>query len=582
MLPPMHRWARALPGALALLACSTAGAMAAGPPFPDPEGGRAVYDTADMLSAEAETRLEERIDAIEAETGAEIVVYTQHDSDISEDENLANAGALIDQWGIGRSGFDDGLVLLVALDPDPGESRVSLFGGSGFLGAYANEDALTDIIDDSFVPSARVGDFDGAALNTIEAIDERMSPGGRERLEMLRILNAGLGLIGAPLALVATLGLGWRHWRREGDDPELTDSPSILMAGPPAEMTPALATVVRNGTATGHSINTILAELASTGRLSFHNLDQVSEARSDADPDPLTDPAIEVHAGSQDDRELAGPEREAWERIRQHAGGSGILSRERLWEVNPLLNGSKRALESEAVRIGWLARMPGPSITAMVAIGVGLAVIGAVAIFVGIAVPMSGAVMLGAALVLGGIGTIGFGMAMSQRTSQGAYVDAMLKAYRRTLQKTMDQARSMSEVVEQPEIAKLADTPDKAVVWGMALGLHREVAALLARGLEAQRAATGSPAGAYYPLWLGSSPGSSWSGARGDIGGDLAGGVSYGSGSVFSGSAMPDIGGMFDALGSVGSTPPSSSSSSGGGGFSGGGSSGGGGGSGSF
>ena len=96
--------------------------------------------------------------------------------------------------------------------------------------------------------------------------------------------------------------------------------------------------------------------------------------------------------------------------------------------------------------------------------------------------------------MLGGIGTIGFGQAMSQRTPQGAYVDAMLTAYRRTLQKTMDQARSMSEVIEQPEIAKLADTPDKAVVWGMALGLHGEVAAVLARGLEEQRSATGSPA----------------------------------------------------------------------------------------
>ena len=51
-----------------------------------------------------------------------------------------------------------------------------------------------------------------------------------------------------------------------------------------------------------------------------------------------------------------------------------------------------------------------------------------------------------------------------------------------------------------------------------------------------------------------------------------AGGVTMGSGSVFSDSAVPDIGGMFDALGSVGSSPPSSSSSSsGGGGFSGGG-----------
>jgi len=305
----------------------------------------------------------------------------------------------------------------------------------------------------------------------------------------------------------------------------------------------------------------------------------VSAARSDADPDPLTDPAIEVHAGDQDDRDLAGPERKAWERIRQHAGGSGRLTRERLWEVNSLLGASKRDLESVAVKVGWLARMPGPSITRMVGLGVVLAIIGGIVIFFGITLPMSGAVMFGAALVLGGVGTIGFGTAMSQRTSQGAYVDAMLKAYRRTLQKTMEQARSFGEVIKQPEIAQLADTPDKAVVWGMALGLHDEVASLLARGLEDQHKATGSPAGAYYPYWLGSSPGSSWSAASA---GDMAGGVSYGSGSIFSGSAIPDIGGMFDALGSVGSTPPSSSSSSSGGGFSGGGSSGGGGGSGSF
>jgi hypothetical protein len=210
---------------------------------------------------------------------------------------------------------------------------------------------------------------------------------------------------------------------------------------------------------------------------------------------------------------------------------------------------------------------------------VGIAVVGAGALVAGFLLPMSGAVMLGAALILGGAGTIAFGRAMSQRTSNGAYVDAMLVAYRRTLAKTMDQARSMSEVVAEPEVAVLADTPDKAVVWGLALGLHDEVSAVLARGLEEQRAATGSPAGAYYPGWLGTSPSSAWSSASGI---DVPGGVSYGSGSIFSGSAIPDIGGMFSALSSVGSTPPSSSSSSGGGGFSGGGSSGGGGGSGSF
>jgi hypothetical protein len=577
----MHRWPRALSGALALLALTAAVSVAAGPPFPEPVNDQAVYDTADILSDETEASLEAMIDAREAETGAEMVVYTQIDPGISEDENLSNAKGLINEWGIGRSGFDDGMVLMVGLEENRINGRVSLFGGSGFLGAYANEDAMKSIIDSDFLPSARSGDFEVAVLNTVEAVAGRVTPEGRDRLEMLRVLNAGLGLIGAPLALLASLGMAWNRWRREGDDPELTDSPSILMAGPPADMTPALATVLRHGTGSDHTVNTLLTELASTGRISFHNLDQVRSARSDDDPDPVTDPAIEVHGELGSDDELKPPQREAWDKLKTLAGGSGRLTRERLWRVNSLLGPMRRVFEYEAVRLGWLARMPGPSIHRMSGIGLGLALFGGGAIWLGISIPMSGAVMLGAALILGGVGTFLFARAMSQRTANGAYVDAMLTAYRRTLQKTMEQALSMGEVVQQPEVAKLADTPDKAVVWGFALGLHDEVASLLARGLEEQRQTTGSPAGAYYPLWLGSSPGSAWSGASV---GDMAGGVSYGSGSTFSGSAVPDIGGMFDALGSVGSSPPSSSSSSGsgGGGFGGGGGGGGGGASGSF
>ena len=169
---------------------------------------------------------------------------------------------------------------------------------------------------------------------------------------------------------------------------------------------------------------------------------------------------------------------------------------------------------------------------------------------------------------------------MSQRTDAGAYVDAMLTAYRRTLRKTMEQARDIGEVVEDPEIAKLADTPDKAVVWGMALGLRDEVSALLpaaSRSSARPRARPPAP--------------TTRSGSARIVRRRLVGGIGrrgrrrqQGSGSAFCDSAIPDIGGMFSALGSVGSSPPSSSSSSssGGGGFSGGGGGGGGGGSGSF
>jgi uncharacterized membrane protein YgcG len=576
----MRRWARALPGAIALLAVTVSLAAAAGPPYPDPVEDQSVYDTAGMLTPAAIAEIENLIDTMESTVGAEMVVYTEHNPGISEDQNLANARALMDQWGIGRAGFDDGVVLMVALSPVAGQSRVSLYGGSGFVSSYASAQDLTDIIDDVFVPTASGGDREGAIVQTVEAVTERATPEFQERLETMRVANAALGLIGAPVALALTLGLAWRTWRREGDDPDLVDSPSILMAGPPADMTPALATVVLRGTGSDHSINVLLAELASSGRIGFDNLHQVTSKRSDDDPDPLTDPAMAVHADVGDDADLKPPQREAWDKIRRLAGGSDRLSRERLWKVNATLTPMKNVLEYEAVRLGWLARMPGPSMSRMTWIGIGVMVLGAGAIWLGISVPMSGSVLLGGALVLGGIGVIGFARSMSQRTTEGARVDLMLKAYRRTLQKTMEQSRSMGEVVEHPDVARLADTPDKAVVWGLALGLHDEVASVLARGLEEQRAATGSPAGAYYPVWLGSSPGSAWSGASAA---DLPGGVSPASGSIFSGSALPDIGGMFSALGSVGSSPPSSSSSSsGGGGFSGGGGGGGGGGSGSF
>ena len=142
----------------------------------------------------------------------------------------------------------------------------------------------------------------------------------------------------------------------------------------------------------------------------------------------------------------------------------------------------------------------------------------------------------------------------------------------------------MDQVVDEPAVRILADTPDKAVVWAVALGLRDELAAVLTRTLEDRRAGQPAAQSAFYPYWLGSAAvGSAFGDAGMAASGMNAGTVSDLGGGLFSGSAIPDFDGMFSALGSIGSTPASSSSSSsGGGGFSGGGSSGGGGASGSF
>lgn len=550
-------------------------AGAAGPPFPDPVNDVAVYDTAEALDPATEQAVEQRIDAIESLTGAEVVVYTQVKPFISEEQNLDDARALIDQWGIGRAGFDDGLVLMIGLNDDRIHGKVSLFAGSGYTSAYLDEDALKSIIDDDFVPPARGGDLDGAVLQTIEAIERATTPAQRDRLNRGRQLNAVLGLVGAPLALLGVAGGAYLAWRRQGDDPDLTDSPSILMAGPPAGMTPALATVVRTGRATRHSLNVTLLEVASTGRIGFANLDNVSSARSDKDADPETDPAIHLLEPGPDARDLTEISQGAYEVMRRLAGGQTRLSRSRLWRLNDALAPTSERLEREAVKLGWLTREPTPVINRWMGFA-GLWLVASIgAGILSFVIPMSGLLLVAIGLGIGAVITFGFARAMSKRTTQGAYVDAMLSAYRRTLEKTLAQARSMNEVAADETVRILADTPDKAVVWGVALGLHDKVRQVLERSLADAREAGGGSAPSYYPYWLGSSSGSTYAAAD-------ASSVVHGGGGIFSGSAVPDIGGMFNALGSMGSTPPSTASSSSGGGFSGGGSSGGGGASGSF
>jgi uncharacterized membrane protein YgcG len=535
--------------------------------FPDPVPRQAVYDPAGAIDPDVERALEAQVDAIEARSGAELAIYVQVDDSATADSNLAAARALLDQWGVGRAGYDDGLVILISFESNLRHGQAHYYAGAGFLRGYLSQSDLQSIFDQVILPSAAQGQIGGGLIEAVNLIGAAITPEATARLNLLRQVNGVVGIVGAPVSFLLIVGIAFFAWRREGDDPEVLDSPSILMAGPPANMTPPMATVVRQGKATQHSIDTLLMELASTGRMTFQNLDRTGKVKADDEPNPLLDPAIELKEAAPRDGRMGAAERSAWEIVRQQARGGTTISRERLWELNGLLRPVRDGLEDEVVRLGWFTRRPSTLITRWSVIGIGEMLLGGLFVLGGFLIPMSGLTLLGAATGVGGLATWGIGQAMSQRTPNGAYVDAMLKAYRRTLQKTMEQARSMEQVVADPTVKQLANTPDKAVVWGFALGLHDDVAAVLRRSLEDQAQQPSGTNAAYYPLWLGSSPSS----ASMDAG--MAGG------SIFSGSGMPDIGGMFSAVGSIGSAP---ASSSGGGGFGGGGSGGGGGGGGSF
>lgn len=544
--------------------------------FPDPVPGVRVYDPAGALGAGQEAQLQARIDQINARSGAEIVVYVRVAPDVNDDSNLADARRLIDEWGIGRRGFDDGFVILLSFfDSTFEHGSLSTYAGSGFKAVYLSEGPQTHLRDELVIPAIRAGNPGQGLIAAMDEVDRAITVDATDRLEQYRTINALVGLPGGLLALLLSVGFAFASWRRYGDDPDLVDSPSILMAGPPAGMTPPLANVLHHGRATQESVNTTLMELAGSGYISFRNLDQVRRVKSDDDPNPLTDPAIDLLPLPHDRTALAAPEAEAYETLRYAGESAGAVTRHALWRLNEELAPVKAKLEEEAVRLGWLTQRPTPVIGRWMVIGVIELVAAGVLVWLGYTVPMSGLTLLGAALSVGGVASIGFGRAMSKRTQNGAYVDAMLKAYRRTLEKTLQQARDMNQVVANEEVRVLADTPDKAVVWGFALGLHREVAAVLERSLADARQGATTPS--YYPIWLGSTGGTPFS-SSGAIGAGSGGG---GLGGLFSGSGTPDIGGMFSSLGSMGSSPPSSSSGSSGG-FGGGGGGGGGGGSSGF
>ncbi|MGI8703703.1 MAG: TPM domain-containing protein [Candidatus Limnocylindrales bacterium] len=560
--------ARSIGIALLLVASLAAVAVAAGPPYPDPIEGQAVYDEAGVLSAETEARVEATIDAIEQRTGAEVVVYTQikPESD-SPEEAEQDAIALIDQWGVGRKGFDDGLAILFDLDESRVHGQVQLYAGPGYRATFLSNEERQRIFDEEMLPLLRAEDLEGALLVAMERIDANATPEHAQALERARLIDAGIGIIGAPILLTLLVGWVLMAWARHGRDPVYLDDPSILMPAPPSDLTAASGALIHDGTSSRHTLTTAMLDLASRGELAFRDESGVVSKKVGLqilDPDSAIDPdAVRARR-----RPISRAERLALAELQELAAPSPerYVSPEELLKFGPRVSRFNEALEGHVVDKGWFRERPGRAISRWGIRGSVELFLGIVGLVAGLSLPSAGLLLLGGAVTAAGVVTLLMSRAMPSRTMPGAMIYAMLAAYRRTLHKTMEQARSMRQVVESRAVPWL-ETPDQAVVWGVALGLNEDVERVLERTMEDTRSGAASGTRAWFPAWYGSSAGSS---SASSGGGGLAPGL-------FSASAVPNFGAMTAAIGTIGNSP--SSSGSGGGGFSGG-SGGGGGGSG--
>ncbi len=539
----------------------------AGPPYPAPETNVSVYDYAHVLKPTTVAQVEQTILGIEQRTGAEVVVYTQiKPSSNTPERAQADAIALIDQWGVGRKGFDDGLAILFDLDQSKCHGQVQLYGAPGYRATYLTNSERQSIFDDQMVPSLRQCDMDNALLAAMGQIDAAATPEHAQKLQVARQLDAAVGLVVAPLALLALVGWAGWSWIRFGRDPVYLDDPSILMPAPPPEMTAPAAAVVIDGKSTRHALTTAMVDLASRAEMAFREDKGLLHSKVGIQMTTPDESNAQVALNRRAPTDPA--ETFALEKLQGIAVGEtdAYIDPDALLAFGKSADDFDRKLDAYVAKKGWFREPPDKSIERWSFRGGVVLVLGVVALIIGYNLPSTGLELLGAALVVAGIAIFIIARTMPQRTMAGAMAYAMLAAYRRTLQKTLAQSRSMDQVVAARTVPWLV-TPDQAVVWGVAFGLDKEVEDVLQRSLEdVQRGnVPGTP---YFPVWYWG--GSSFSGG----GGGGAAGFAPG---VFSSSVVPDFGGMMSALGTIGNSP-SSSGSGGSGGFSGGGSGGGGGG----
>ena len=413
------------------------------------------------------------------------------------------------------------------------------------------------------LPFLRECDFDAALLSAMREIDAAATAEHAQALQLARQIDAMAGLVVAPLLLIGLVGWAGWSWLRFGRDPEYLDDDSILMPAPPPGMSPAAAAVIIDGRSKRHALTTAMVDLAARGEISFRS--------KEGDPQELS---IDITVPDQRDarlarnrrRPLGSAEAYALDELKSLGGAIRTIDPEDVPKFAKAVDGFDERVEEVVAANGWFAEAPSDAIDRWSRRAAVVLIAGVAGVFLGFRLPSSGLVLVAAAALAGAVAIFVIARAMPQRTMEGARMYAQLAAYRRTLQRTLEQSRTMDQVVSSKALPWV-ETPDQAVVWAYALGLHEEAEEVLERSMEDVRTGAASPTRTYFPLWYSL-------GAR--EGARISGGTSRApTAGLFSEGVVPDFTSMTAALGSIGSPPASSGS---GGGFSGGSSGGGGGG----
>lgn len=138
---------------------STAGAQA----LPEPVGK--VNDFADVLAPAQRAALQDQLEGLERETGAEVALVTLPSLDGRDVDEYANT--LFNAWGIGKQGRDNGVLVLVSVQ----DRRMRIEVGYGLEGILP--DGLAGaVMRETFLPRFRSGDYPTGILEGMARVSD--------------------------------------------------------------------------------------------------------------------------------------------------------------------------------------------------------------------------------------------------------------------------------------------------------------------------------------------------------------------------------------------------------------------------
>lgn len=155
-------------------------------PNPRQQYGGWVTDSANILSDETEAELNRTISELEAKNGSEIAVVTVSNTKPYQTPKQFTT-TLFNYWGIGKSGVNNGVLLMVST----GDRRVEIETGYG-ISAILSDAQVGNIIDTQIKPRFKQGDFDGGTLAGTRAVVLALNSHRSQTVDSASAFNIGL------------------------------------------------------------------------------------------------------------------------------------------------------------------------------------------------------------------------------------------------------------------------------------------------------------------------------------------------------------------------------------------------------